>query len=76
MTHAPDSATASHTPAWKRVLTIVIPLLILALALHGLANEFDEHGYRAIRDAFHKLTGAQIALTVLLGLARDRKSVV
>ncbi|WP_406235262.1 bifunctional lysylphosphatidylglycerol flippase/synthetase MprF [Isoptericola jiangsuensis] len=69
MTPANDPTTASHTPAWKRVLTIVVPLLILSLALHGLANEFDEHGYRAIREAFHKLTGTQIALTVLLGLA-------
>ena len=51
----------------KRVATIVIPLLILALALHGLANEFDEHGYRAIRRAFRQLSGTQIALTVVLG---------
>ena len=41
MTETTDPATAPSTPAWKRVLTIVIPLLILALALHGLAKEFD-----------------------------------
>ena len=35
----------------------------------GLANEFDENGYRAIRHAFHQLSGTQIALTALLGLA-------
>ncbi|MBH1713753.1 bifunctional lysylphosphatidylglycerol flippase/synthetase MprF [Stenotrophomonas maltophilia] len=69
MTETTDPATAPSTPAWKRVLTIVIPLLILALALHGLANEFDEHGYRAIRQAFRQLSGTQIALTVVLGLA-------
>ena len=49
MTAPVDSTTAPSTPTSKRVATIVIPLLILALALHGLANEFDEHGYRAIR---------------------------
>ena len=69
MTAPVDSTTASSTPTWKRVATIVIPLLILALALHGLANEFDEHGYRAIRQAFRQLSGTQIALTVVLGLA-------
>jgi len=69
MTETTDPATAPSTPAWKRVLTIVVPLLILALALHGLANEFDENGYRAIRHAFHQLSGTQIALTVVLGLA-------
>ena len=37
MTPATDPATASSPPAWKRVLTIVVPLLILSLALHGLA---------------------------------------
>ena len=69
MTETTAPATAPSTPAWKRVLTIVVPLLILALALHGLANEFDENGYRAIRHAFHQLSGTQIALTVVLGLA-------
>ncbi|HCT27263.1 MAG TPA: hypothetical protein DIW85_13740, partial [Stenotrophomonas sp.] len=69
MTETTDPATAPSTPAWKRVLTIVVPLLILALALHGLANEFDENGYRAIRHAFRQLSGTQIALTVVLGLA-------
>ncbi|MEG2981511.1 MAG: hypothetical protein RR831_18555, partial [Stenotrophomonas sp.] len=69
MTAPTDSVTAASTPTWKRVVTIVVPLLILALALHGLAGEFDEHGYRAIRQAFRQLSAAQIALTVLLGLA-------
>ena len=69
MTAATNPAAASSTPAWKRVLTIVVPLLILSLALHGLASEFDEHGYRAIRHAFRQLSGTQIALTMVLGLA-------
>ena len=69
MTAATNPAAASSTPAWKRVLTIVVPLLILSLALHGLASEFDEHGYRAIRQAFRQLSGLQITLTVMLGLA-------
>ena len=66
---APTDSTPSAASTWKRVATIVIPLLILALALHGLANEFDENGYRAIRHAFQNLSVGQIALTVLLGLA-------
>ncbi|WMJ70046.1 bifunctional lysylphosphatidylglycerol flippase/synthetase MprF [Stenotrophomonas sp. 24(2023)] len=65
----PDTQPRPATPTWKRVVAVVFPLLILALALRGLAGEFDEHGYRAIRHAFHDLSGAQIALTVLLGLA-------
>lgn len=69
MTAATNPAAASSTPAWKRVITIVVPLLILSLALHGLASEFDEHGYRAIRQAFRQLSGMQITLTVVLGLA-------
>ena len=69
MTVPSDPATAPSIPVWKRLLTIFVPLLILALALHGLAGEFDEHGYRAIRQAFHALSATQIALTVTLGLA-------
>ncbi|KAF1015972.1 MAG: Phosphatidylglycerol lysyltransferase [Stenotrophomonas maltophilia] len=65
----PEPLPRPATPTWKRVVAVVFPLLILALALRGLAGEFDEHGYRAIRHAFHDLSGAQIALTVLLGLA-------
>ncbi|MDJ1645463.1 hypothetical protein P5W92_34420, partial [Streptomyces sp. J15] len=63
MTAPTESTAAPSTPTWKRVATIVIPLLILALALHGLASEFDENGYRAIRHAFRQLSGTQIALT-------------
>lgn len=72
MTAPTDSVPAAAAPTWKRVVTIVVPLLILALALHGLAGEFDEHGYRAIRQAFRQLSGAQIALTVLLAWPATR----
>ncbi|WP_313461028.1 bifunctional lysylphosphatidylglycerol flippase/synthetase MprF [Stenotrophomonas sp.] len=62
-------APATAHPGWRRAATVVFSLGILALALHGLANEFDDHGYRAIREAFRALGTGQIALTVLLGLA-------
>ena len=53
----------------KRLLTVVFPLLVLAMALHGLAGAFDEHGYRAVRQAFRDLGTGQLLLAVLLGLA-------
>ncbi|MET0807566.1 MAG: hypothetical protein ABWX93_02285, partial [Pseudoxanthomonas sp.] len=68
MTDTAPAPTPVRAP-WRRAATVVIPLVILALALRGLANEFDEHGYRAIREAFRHLGAGQIALTVLLGLA-------
>lgn len=64
----PATAPSSHH-GWRRAATVVFSLGILALALHGLANEFDDHGYGAIRTAFRNLGAGQIALTVLLGLA-------
>lgn len=64
----PVIASSSHL-GWRRAATVVFSLGILALALHGLANEFDDHGYGAVRDAFRNLGAGQIALTVLLGLA-------
>ncbi len=68
MTDTSSAPAAAHA-GWRRAATVVFSLGILALALHGLANEFDEHGYRAIREAFRALGSGQIALTVLLGLA-------
>ncbi|WP_282296395.1 lysylphosphatidylglycerol synthase domain-containing protein, partial [Stenotrophomonas sp. PS02289] len=68
MTDTSPAPAAAHS-GWRRAATVVFSLGILALALHGLANEFDEHGYRAIREAFRALGSGQIALTVLLGLA-------
>lgn len=62
-------APAPARLAWRRAATVIFSLAILALALRGLASEFDEHGYRAIREAFRHLGAGQIALTVVLGLA-------
>ncbi len=53
----------------RRIATVVLPLLVLALALRGLAGEFDQHGYRAVRQAFHAFGNGQLLLAVLLGLA-------
>ena len=53
----------------KRGLSVLLPLLVLALALHGLAGAFDVHGYRAVRQAFHALGDGQLVLAVLLALA-------
>ncbi|MGV8961309.1 MAG: bifunctional lysylphosphatidylglycerol flippase/synthetase MprF [Stenotrophomonas sp.] len=58
-----------RSTAWRRALAVAFSLAILALALHALASEFNEHGYRAIRAAFSALGNGQIALTLLLGLS-------
>ncbi len=67
MTDSDAPVSSGQRP--RRVLTIVLPLLVLALALHGLAGAFDEHGYRAVRLALHGFSGGQLLLAVLLGLA-------
>lgn len=61
----------ARTPAQriKRLATIAFPLLVMTLALHGLAGAFDQHGYPAVRHAFHELDRSQILLAVVLGLA-------
>ncbi len=69
MTDAAPTPPSSTATRFKRVAAALLPLLVLALALRGLAGEFDEHGYRAVRQAFHALGGGQLALAVLLGLA-------
>jgi len=69
MTEPDPASPASGTPWWKRLLAMAFPLVVLALALHGLAGAFDVHGYRAIGEAFKRLGGGQIALTMVLGLA-------
>ncbi|MBA8680351.1 bifunctional lysylphosphatidylglycerol flippase/synthetase MprF [Stenotrophomonas tumulicola] len=68
MTDIPASVT-SRAQRIKRLLAVVFPLVVLALALHGLAGAFDEHGYRAVRQAFHGFGGGQLTLAVLLALA-------
>lgn len=65
---APTIAAPSARHPWRRAATVMFSLAILALALRGLAGEFDAHGYHAVRAAFGRLGAGQIALTVLLGL--------
>jgi len=48
---------------------VLVSLAILALALHGLASQFDIHGYRAVRQALQGFGSGQLLLAVLLGLA-------
>ena len=48
---------------------MLVSLAILALALHGLASQFDIHGYRAVRQALQGFGSGQLLLAVLLGLA-------
>lgn len=55
-------------PRWRRLLPLIISVAIFALALHGLANEFSEHGYREIRQAFHGLAWSRVGLALLLAL--------
>ena len=69
MTDTADSTPRSPASRLRRLAAFALPLIILALALHGLAAAFDTHGYRAIREAFHRLHDGQIAVAVLLGLA-------
>lgn len=48
---------------------MLVSLAILVLALHGLASQFDIHGYRAVRQALQGFGSGQLLLAVLLGLA-------
>ncbi|MGO1000356.1 bifunctional lysylphosphatidylglycerol flippase/synthetase MprF [Lysobacter sp. CA196] len=67
MTPPTPAATTSHS--WRRALSMLASLAILALALHALAGEFSEQGYRSIRHAFAQLEDRRIVLAFLLGLA-------
>lgn len=62
------AASARPVPGWRRALPIAVSLVILALALHALAQQFSDHGYRQIRFAFRALDDDQIFLSILLGL--------
>ena len=71
---SPANAPAPAVPAaannnWRRALSMLASLAILALALHALAGEFSGHGVRAIKEAFRELDSLRIALAFLLGLA-------
>ncbi|QWP76898.1 bifunctional lysylphosphatidylglycerol flippase/synthetase MprF [Lysobacter sp. K5869] len=65
---APAAATAAASN-WRRALSMLASLAILALALHALAGEFTEHGYRSIKEAFRQIDSLRIALAFALGLA-------
>ena len=65
-----DPAAPARTgPGWRRALPIAVSLAILALALHALAQQFSDHGYRQIRGAMHALSWSQLGLALLLGMA-------
>ncbi|MGH8079386.1 MAG: bifunctional lysylphosphatidylglycerol flippase/synthetase MprF, partial [Lysobacter sp.] len=67
----PASPSATERPAspWRRALSMLASLAILALALHALAGEFTEQGYRSIRHAFHLIDSTRISLAFALSLA-------
>ncbi|UNP30411.1 bifunctional lysylphosphatidylglycerol flippase/synthetase MprF [Lysobacter gummosus] len=71
MTTQPPSSSSTERPAspWRRVVSLIASLAILALALHALAGEFTEQGYRSIRHAFQQIDAARIALAFALSLA-------
>ena len=71
---SPANAPAPAVPTaasnnWRRALSMLASLAILALALHALAGEFSGHGVRAIKEAFRAIDSVRIALAFLLGLA-------
>ncbi|SDY21630.1 bifunctional lysylphosphatidylglycerol flippase/synthetase MprF [Lysobacter enzymogenes] len=71
---SPANAPAPAVPTaasnnWRRALSMLASLAILALALHALAGEFSGHGVRAIKEAFRAIDSLRIALAFLLGLA-------
>lgn len=71
MTSTSPTAASTDRPAssWRRALSIVASLAILALALHALAGEFSEQGYRSIKHAFAQIGPGRIALAFALSLA-------
>lgn len=68
-TSTPSSAAERPSPSWRRALSMLASLAILALALHALAGEFSEQGYRSIKHAFAQIDSVRIALAFVLALA-------
>lgn len=64
----PPANAEAKAPLWRRMLPLLVSLALLALALHALSAEFDEHRYRAVRSAFHHMTRQSLTLTLLFGL--------
>ncbi len=65
----PAVPTAPPTAGWRRFAAVAVTLAIMGMALHALAGEFSEHGYRQIRGAMHALSWSQLGLALLLGMA-------
>ena len=65
----PAAPSAPATPGWRRFAAVAVTLAIMGMALHALAGEFSEHGYRQIRGAMHALSWPQLGLALLLGMA-------
>lgn len=65
----PDAKTDARAASWRRALSMLVSLTLLALALRALAAEFSTQGYLAIRHAFHQLDSGRILLAFLLGLS-------
>jgi phosphatidylglycerol lysyltransferase len=68
-TSTPSSAAERPSPSWRRALSMLASPAILALALHALAGEFSEQGYRSIKHAFAQIDSVRIALAFVLALA-------
>ncbi|NIJ68555.1 bifunctional lysylphosphatidylglycerol flippase/synthetase MprF [Xanthomonas sp. 60] len=65
----PTAPASSFVLRLRCSAPVLASLAILALALHGLASQFDLHGYRAVRQALQGFGNGQLLLAVLLGLA-------
>ena len=66
---APNAPASSSAQRLRRSAPALASLAILALALHGLAGQFDIHGYRAVRQALQGFGSGQLLLAIGLGLA-------
>ena len=67
--NSPNAQAPSLAHRLRRSAPALASVAILALALHGLAGQFDLHGYRAVRQALQGFGSGQLLLAVLLGLA-------
>ncbi len=62
------SEPKTAVPAWRRALPLLLSFALLALALHALSAEFSEHHLHDLRLAFHRMTSAALAQTLVFGL--------
>jgi phosphatidylglycerol lysyltransferase len=66
---APSATPDSKTAGWRRLAAVIVTLVIMGLALHALAGQFDEHGYHQVRVALQGLDWQQLVLATVLGMA-------